>query len=307
MAYTIGSLLAVCAMYFLGVAESRGEHEVRELSFQLSVVASVVTAILIIYAVLRLPERKDFQGRVSESPLKAFKDVWQNHHARLALVVTFIEYIGSSVIGILTLYVTQYVVGQPPQVAAFIILSYMIPSATSVPIWLPLARRFGKIRLWMFSMMLTGLSFGGMFALPFIELELRLPLIFFLAIFAGFAAGCGGTISPSIQSDIIDYDEYKTGERKEGSYFAAFNFAQKSAIGVMIVITGFVLQFSGYVPNQDQTMTVQVAMVSLYGLLPLVCYSIGTYMFSRFSLDEAAYDKVRVAVDSRSAPMSSDP
>jgi GPH family glycoside/pentoside/hexuronide:cation symporter len=151
----------------------------------------------------------------------------------------------------------------------------------------------------MFSMMLTGLSFGGMFALPFIEMELRTPLIFFLAVFAGFAAGCGGSIAPSIQSDIIDYDEYVTGERKEGSYFAAFNFAQKSAIGVMIFITGFVLQFSGYVPNQDQTMTVQVAMVSLYGLLPLVCYSIGTYMFSRFSLDEAAYDKVRVEVDSR--------
>ncbi|MEO2174373.1 MAG: MFS transporter, partial [bacterium] len=173
-------------------------------------------------------------------------------------------------------------------------------SAVSVPIWMPLSRRFGKIRLWMFSMMLTGLSFGGMFLMPFMELGLRTPWIFGLAVFAGLAAGCGGTIAPSIQSDIIDYDEYMTGERKEGSYFAAFNFAQKSAVGVMIFITGYVLQFSGFIPNQEQTMTVQIALVSLYGLLPLICYSIGTYLFSRFSLDESAYEKMRAEVDGRS-------
>ncbi|HIG39661.1 MAG TPA: MFS transporter [Gammaproteobacteria bacterium] len=299
IAFTIGSLLAVTSMYFLSVAETRGEQEVRQLSFQLSVAASVATAVLIAFAVIRLRERKDFQGRVSASPFKAFKDVWNNRHARLTLVVTFIEYIGSSVIGILTLYVAQYVVGRP-ELAAFIILSYMIPSAVSVPIWIPLSRRFGKIRLWMFSMMLTGLSFGGMFLMPFMELGLRTPWIFGLAVFAGLAAGCGGTIAPSIQSDIIDYDEYMTGERKEGSYFAAFNFAQKSAVGVMIFITGYVLQFSGFIPNQEQTMTVQIALVSLYGLLPLICYSIGTYLFSRFSLDESAYEKMRAEVDGRS-------
>jgi len=27
-----------------------------------------------------------------------------------------------------------------------------------VPLWLPLSRRFGKIRLWIFSMLLTGAS-----------------------------------------------------------------------------------------------------------------------------------------------------
>ena len=113
------------------------------------------------------------------------------------------------------------------------------------------------------------------------------------------AAGCGGTIAPSIQSDIIDYDEYKTGERKEGSYFAAFNFVFKSAAGVMIFITGYVLQFSGFVPNQEQTMTVQVAMVTLYGLLPLVCYTIGAILFSRFTLNEDEHARIRVELQKR--------
>jgi Na+/melibiose symporter-like transporter len=297
-AFTIGSILALVSMQLLINAERVSEAAVRQTAFELSALAALVTAGLILYAVVKLRERPDYQGRVNASPFGAFKDVWRNHHARLVLAVSFIENIGSAVIGILTLYVAQYVVGRP-ELAALIILSYMIPSTLSVPMWIPLSRRFGKIRLWMFSMMLTGVSFGGMFSLPWLEPEIRLVVIFGLAVFAGLAAGCGGTIAPSVQSDIIDYDEYMTGERKEGSYFAAFNFVHKSATGVMILITGYVLQFSGFVPNQLQTMNVQVSMVFLYGLLPLICYCIGAALFSRFTLDEATHQQMRDEMDAR--------
>ena len=151
-------------------------------------------------------------------------------------------------------------------------------------------------------MVLTALSFGGMFFLPFIEsLDQRLFLIIFLAVFAGLANGCGGTLGPSVQGDVIDYDEYKTGERKEGSYFAAWNFVYKSALGVMLLLTGFVLDFAGFVPNVEQTMQVKLAMVSLYGLFPLVCYTVGAILFSRFTLDEKAYEEIRAELDARRA------
>ncbi len=291
--YTAGSILALISMQILINAESRGSGVVRSTAFELSVMAALVTAVLIGYAVLKLRERPDYQGRVHQTPFGAFRDVWQNPHARLVLVVSFIEHIGSAVIGILTLYIAQYVVNEPA-LAPAIILTYMVPSSLSVPLWVPLSRRFGKIRLWMFSMVLTGVSFGGMFVLPFLEAgDPKIYTYFVLAFFAGLAAGCGGTIAPSVQSDIIDYDEYKTGERKEGSYFAAFNFVYKSASGVMILVTGYVLQFAGFVPNQEQTMTVQISMVTLYALMPLVCYVGGAILFSKFRLDEAEHARIR--------------
>ncbi|MFT7242708.1 MAG: GPH family glycoside/pentoside/hexuronide:cation symporter [Candidatus Azotimanducaceae bacterium] len=296
--FTIGSILAVGSMHLLFQAEQESEQAVRELAFELSVLAAVITAGLILFAVIRLRENQDFQGRVNESPFAAFRDVWRNKHARLVLVVTFIEHTGSAVIGLLTLYVAQYVVGRP-ELAAIIILSYFIPSTLSVPMWVPLSRKFGKIRLWIFSMLLTGVSFGAMFFLPFIEMDARVTLIFSAAVFAGLAAGCGGTIAPSVQSDIIDYDEYLTGERKEGSYFAAFNFVHKSAIGVMTLITGYVLQFSGFVPNQEQTEVVQISIVFLYGMLPLICYFIGAYLFSKFTLDENEHQRMRAELEKR--------
>ncbi|MDZ7670123.1 MAG: MFS transporter [Gammaproteobacteria bacterium] len=297
--YTFGSILSLITFYFLIRAEQQGAAVVRELALYLSLGTALAMGALIAYAGLLLREPENYRGRITESPFRAFSDVWQNPHARLLIIVTFIEHIGSAAIGVLTLYVAQYVVGAPT-LAPLFILCYMVPSTISVPMWIPLSRRFGKVRLWMFSMLLTGVSFGAMFALPFIEsLLVKSVYICVAAMFAGLAAGCGGTISPSVQGDVIDYDEYLTGERKEGSYFAAWNFVHKGGMGVMLLLTGFVLQAVGFVPNQPQAMTVQVAMVTLYGLFPLVCYLVGALLFSRFKLDEKAHGEIRAILDER--------
>jgi GPH family glycoside/pentoside/hexuronide:cation symporter len=300
-AYIIGSILSLVSLYFLINEELTEGGDVRALAADMGVLAVVIMFALVIFAVVRLRERPEFQGRLNAGPVKAFKDVWENPHARLLLVVTFIEQVGSSAIAALTLYVTHYIVGAPAW-APIIIFAYMLPSSASVPMWIPLSRRFGKIRVWMGGMLLTGASFGGMFLLPFLdELSMRLTWIIIMAFFAGLANGCGGTMGPSVQGDVIDYDEYLTGERKEGAYFAAWNFVQKSALGLMLLLTGFVLEFSGFVPNVEQTMEVKISMVTLYGLFPLVCYAIGAALFSRFKLDEAAYEEIRTELDARAA------
>ena len=299
--YTVGSILSLGTMMLLLNEEFREGGDVRAMAEEYALYAIIAMSVLVLYAVVNLRERPEFQGSLNSSPTSAFRDVWQNPHARLLVIVTFIENVGSSAIAVLTLYVTQYVVGAPLS-APFIILAYMLPSTASVPMWLPLSRRFGKIRVWMVGMALYGLAFGGMFFLPFLEsVDARLTLIIVMAAFAGLAAGCGGTIGPSVQGDVIDYDEYKTGERKEGSYFAVWNFTYKSALGVMLLLTGFVLEASGFVPNQPQTMTVQIAMVSLYGALPLLCYAIGVVLFSRFKLTEQEYAVIRAELDRRAA------
>ena len=298
--FTGGSILALVSMQLFINAEQEGSEAVRIVASNMGLLASGITGLLILYAVVVLREPAENQGRVSNNPARAFRDVWQNPHARLLIIVTFIENIGSAAIGVLTLYIAQYVVGRPV-LAPLIILFYMVPSTFSVPLWIPLSRRIGKIRLWMFSMLLTGCSFGGMFFLVLVDSQAQLWIIFSLAFTAGLAAGCGGTVAPSIQGDVIDYDELITGERKEGSYFSAWNFVYKSAYGVMLLMTGFILQLSGFVPNQEQTPDVKLAMVSLYGLLPFVFYVIGAILFSRFKLNEAAHAEIRSELDRRAA------
>jgi GPH family glycoside/pentoside/hexuronide:cation symporter len=116
------------------------------------------------------------------------------------------------------------------------------------------------------------------------------------AVLAGFSAAGGGSIGPSVQSDVIDYDELRTGQRKEGSYYAAWNFVNKSALGVILLLTGFVLQWAGFAPNQEQTFEVKLAMLGLYGGAPLVFCSVGAWLFGRFELDEKTHQEIRAAI-----------
>ena len=141
----------------------------------------------------------------------------------------------------------------------------------------------------------TGIAFGGIFIIPFLDsVTERLIVIFTGAILGGIAAGCGGAVGPSIKGDVIDYDEYLTGERKEGTYFAAANFVFKSATGIMLLLTGFVLQFSGFIPNQPQTMEVKIALISLYGLVPLIFYSLGAFLlYKKFKFGEKEHAAIK--------------
>ena len=298
--FTLGSILSLVSMSLLISEESSPTGDVRELAGNLALFAVLAMTLMIFFSVSRLKENPEFQNRVNKNPFKAFRDVWINPHARILIIVLFIENLGGAVIGVLTLYVTQYIV-EAPAWAPLIIFAYMLPSALSVPLWIPLSRKFGKIRLWVFSLALTGVSFGGIFIIPFLDsVSERLIVMFLGAALGGMAAGCGGAIGPSVKGDVIDYDEYLTGERKEGSYFAALNFVFKSATGIMLLVTGFVLQFSGFIPNQPQTMEVKMALISLYGLVPLVFYSLGAYLlYTKFTFGEKEHAAIKQQMQER--------
>ena len=298
--FTLGSILSLVSMSLLISEENSPTGDVRELASNLAFFAVAVMSLMIFFSVSRLKEDPKFQNRVNKNPFKAFMDVWVNPHAKILIIVLFIENLGGAVIGVLTIYVTQYIV-EAPAWAPIIIFAYMLPSALSVPLWIPLSRRFGKIRLWVFSLALTGISFGGIFIIPFLDsVTDRLIVMFLGAILGGMASGCGGAIGPSVKGDVIDYDEYLTGERKEGSYFAALNFVYKSATGIMLLVTGFVLQFSGFIPNQPQTMEVKIALISLYGLVPLVFYSLGSYLlYKKFKFGEKEHAAIKQQIQER--------
>ena len=64
-------------------ADESSERSVRALAEDYALVAVLVMSVLVIYAVTQLRERPEFQNRVQGSPIKAFRDIWHNPHARL--------------------------------------------------------------------------------------------------------------------------------------------------------------------------------------------------------------------------------
>ena len=106
-------------------------------------------------------------------------------------------------------------------------------------------------------------------------------------------------LGPSMKADVVDVDELRTGERKEGSYFAIWNLATKAATGVAIAITGGVLQVSGFEPNVEQTIQAEGALRGLFGALPMALHLLAALLLLGFGLGRDEHASIRRAIESR--------
>ena len=283
---SLGALFALGVLSILIEAESQGPASAAMVATQTSVIAAVITVIILVVSILLLREAPQRQVETRSKALDVAKDVFKNPHARLVLVVMLIELIGASAMAAMALYVAQYVIGAP-WIAPIAIGLYLVVQTVSVPVWIRLAQRIPKHILWRYAMIGSAVTYGSLFFLAFIDNQaIQIGYNLVGVFFAGFAASCAGTIGPSVLSDIIDYDERQSGERREGSYFAAWSFAAKSAGAVTIAVVGFSLSLIGFVPNEEQTQGTQIGMTAILGLFPLICYGFGAWLFSRYSLEE---------------------
>jgi GPH family glycoside/pentoside/hexuronide:cation symporter len=285
---SVGMLIGLGSLQLMNAAEDK-----RAAAIALSMVAGVCVSALVLGSTRRLHERADFQGRGGAKIVAAFLDVARNPHSRLLLFVYGIETFGAASIGMLVPYLVEYVVPMR-ELMVPLLITYTVPQFVLTPLWIHLAGRFGKKRLWLFSMVVTAIGFACFF--PMEEPGIAIWVVTFAI---GFAGGCGAVVAPSIQADIVDYDEFRTGERKEGAYLAVWNLVRKGAGSVTALATGWVLQLSGFEPNVEQSETAKLAIRGLFSLLPAACYLIGALLFVRFAFNEAEHGEVRRALDAR--------
>ncbi|MEM8781843.1 MAG: MFS transporter [Planctomycetota bacterium] len=85
-------------------------------------------------------------------------------------------------------------------------------------------------------------------ALPLLGWELDLYLHPLIIAFIMLFPGLGATLvmSYSMMADVCDLDELNTGKRREGMFWAVFNWVQKSALSISLLFTGITLWFSGF-------------------------------------------------------------
>ena len=188
--WSIGSFIALGAMWLM-----IRSGQPRIIASEISIAAGVVTTLMLLWMVYRVPERKTYQGRGGRNAYRAFSDVLRNPHSKVLLMVFLVDSLGGAVVNVLTIYVSEYIVGTPDYAPIYILL-YAVPSAVSVPFWVRLAGRYGKKRLWLFSMLVCAGCFGSM---VFLE-EGDIAQISVAALILGLGAGAGAVVAPSIQA-----------------------------------------------------------------------------------------------------------
>lgn len=276
MSFTVGILLA-----FGGIQVAMNAEDPRlaaaELALPVALVAALVLAVTPL--AIREPVRAGLRG--GRGLLPAFRDVFATSAARRLLGVEFIESAGVGAVGTMAPYIAEYLL-QRPDVVGLLPAAYVIAGVVAIPVWVKVARRFGARQTWMAAMLLAAAAFAGMWQVGPGDVALLMALL----VVAGTAMGCGGVLGKALLADVIDLDERRTGERKEGVYSAASTLALKVGAALAIAASGPVMTATGFAPNVEQTEESLLGLRILFAGLPCVGFLVGAWIFRGFSLAE---------------------
>lgn len=110
------------------------------------------------------------------------------------------------------------------------------------------------------------------------------------------------TLVNSMIADVCDEDEWETGIRREGIYFAVYNWWWKVAVSIASVLSGYLLRITGYkeeLATQTATTMFWVRFWEI-GLPPALCL-VSIILLARYSLTEERAYEIKRLLDERKA------
>lgn len=152
--------------------------------------------------------------------------------------------------------------------------------ALGVPVYARLARKTSKRRAYRVAMMAAGVALpllGLVGVIPW--LPVPVPAQALAAMFAGSFALAGAYVFPAaLLADIVDEEENRLGMRREGSYYGAQGFVEKTTGAIAPVALSGLMMLGNTAANPVG--------VRLIGPAAAVIVLAGLWLFRSYSLDE---------------------
>jgi GPH family glycoside/pentoside/hexuronide:cation symporter len=143
---------------------------------------------------------------------------------------------------------------QRPDLANYYVLAAQGAAILFIPLVVFMAHKLDKRR----TFVINSAWWMVLLLLLFFVQPDQAELVFVLAFLAGLGIATVYVIPWAMIPDIIEDDELKTGQRREGSYYALVSFFQKLGTGAALWIMAQVFDLAGYInPTAGETITEQ--------------------------------------------------
>jgi GPH family glycoside/pentoside/hexuronide:cation symporter len=242
MAFSIaGTLGAIIFATVLGWYISDPRQLYMILGVGLGVVAMIPP--LIVFAITR--ERPSEELPESLPWGAGLKQSLTNRPFIMVIALYLLSWTTASIVAAVLIYFASYYLGVPGQ-ANYFVLAAQGSAILFIPVVVWLARRFDKRRAFIIGSVTWMLL---LMAISFVQ-PTQLSLAYLLAALAGFGIATAYVIPWSMVPDVVEYDQLRTGQRREGSYYAFASFFQKLATGLALWGLGLALATTGYITPQ---------------------------------------------------------
>ncbi len=138
----------------------------------------------------------------------------------------------------------------------------------------------------------------------------QVVLMFVLAIMAGFGVSVAYLVPWSMLPDVIELDELKTGQRREGIFYSFIMFLQKICLGIAVNLVLQSLEWSGYIqPTKDIPVPVQPPAVLdairlSIGPVPTLALIIGMVLAYFYPLTREVHEEILLKLHERKTRQS---
>jgi len=213
-------------------------------------------------------ERYKPKRESSGSILIDLKSLWHNSQWRIVFIFNILLLVAVVTRGSATIYYVKYVLLQPKLIFPFIV-SGMIAALFGALLSETLLGKFDRVKSYQWMILSFVICGSVIFFIP----PRAVWLIFALNIVFGFIQNLTTPLQWTMFSDVVDYEEHRSGRRLDGLVFSTALFAIKFGLALGGAVVGWILGFVNYLPNQSgQSASVITTITALFTLIPSLLF-----------------------------------
>lgn len=235
-------------------------------------------------------ERPEFQAQPKPGLRESIKAAWSCIPFRIAMGIFLCTFVGLEAIVGMLIYYLKYRMGLE---ASFEIIAgvLFVTALLSLPFWNWLSRRFHKGIAFIIGLVFMA---GVVMLLPLVQPAWGLPVMLVVAVLAGFGFGCIQVLPWAIIPDVVEYDEYSSGQRHEGMFYSLVLLFRKAAVSLVVPAGLLVLQWTGYIPNAIvQPRSAITGIVLVVSVVPAVFFLLGALLTRLLPITREAFERVK--------------
>ncbi len=254
--------------------ESRG--------YRITVLFFAILALLfLIFPILGLRKRIP-PSLITAEPLafwRSFKGLFQNRAFVLFTVVWALYLMTSNFIQAVAPFLVTEVCQMREADTIYFYIPGVITSLLCFPVITRLSRRWGKARVYAASLLGSAIIFPATFFIgSWIPVSLRIQCASWAVLQAAAISGAV-VLSAAFIAEIIDYDEKRTGHRREGVYFSVIKVLEQIFSGFAMLLLPAILLL-----GRSRTAPLGPLGVRLVGVVSGILIGIGFMIFLRYPL-----------------------
>ena len=282
--FVIGIVFSALVNNFADLVQRFGHVANRDTAVQYTIWGlCLLSGLIMMVPVLTINEKKYSAAKPSHLPLlPAIKKTFSNRNFKYYLVSDFSYYMALSIISSGLLFFITVLLHLPESMGGLLMFTMVMVSLLFYPLINYLSKKIGKKPIVLFSFALLSLIFVAIYFLGKFPFSAKAQ-VYLLVIGASFPLASLGILPNAILAEIAERDALRTGENREGMFFAVKYLFVKLGQTLGIALFAFLTVY-GKDPGNDYGLR-------LNGVCGFVLCLFAFAFFSRFKESPATLKK----------------